>query len=60
MTQTLDLKKMGLIPMGEAEMQETDGGNPWIIAAIWAVAWEVASNPTAHAGSFTSGWNAAH
>lgn len=60
MTQTLDLKNMGLAPMGEAEMQETAGGNPWIIAALWAVGWEIASNPTVHATSFASGWNAAH
>jgi hypothetical protein len=26
MTQTVDLNKMGLAPMGEVEMQETDGG----------------------------------
>lgn len=34
MTQTMDLNKMGLAPMSELEMQETDGGLWWFPAAL--------------------------
>jgi hypothetical protein len=29
MTQTLDLSKMGLVPMSDSEMKEIDGGSFW-------------------------------
>ncbi len=29
MTQTLDLSKMGLMPMNEFEMMKMEGGSPW-------------------------------
>ena len=34
MTQTFDLNKMGLAPMNEIEMQETDGGLWYEIGAV--------------------------
>jgi hypothetical protein len=39
MTQTLDLNKMGLAPMGEAEMNETNGGSfwTWVAGGVAAV-----------------------
>ena len=62
MTQTFDLKEMGLAPMGNLEMQETDGGF-WPVffiltgvAAGVAAAWDAGS---ALGAGLADGWNAA-
>jgi hypothetical protein len=57
MTQTIDFNKMGLAPMNEMEMQETDGGNPiLVVLATWFVL-ESLNNPRSSTQSLLDGWN---
>ncbi len=43
MTQTMDLNKMGLAPMSELEIKETDGGSWWSALAALVAAPEIAA-----------------
>ncbi len=57
MTQTFDLNKMGLVPMGDSEMKEVDGGWVWWPIIAGYVLLEAALNPKAHINAFMEGWN---
>jgi hypothetical protein len=59
--QTLELNKMGLSPITDIEMQETDGGGWWekvIKGTIWYEIYHgVTSNWDEVKARFVEGWN---
>ena len=57
MTQTLDLKKMGVAEMQDLELQETDGG---ITSFGWWLAQQIVSSWDDIKKGTVDGWNSVH